>query len=98
MKYFLRALLCALAFMGLAQLAPAAEAPPPTQGPVYVTTFYEVSPGSAAQAITALKDYRDVARKEPGGGQLRGLAGGRRPSRFANDEVLARLAAYDAHA
>ena len=98
MKYFLRALVCALAFVGLAQLAPAAEAPPPTQGPIYVTTFFEVSPGSATQAITALKAYRDAARKEAGAVSSDVLQEVGAPSRFATNEVWRDWAAYDAHA
>jgi len=97
MKYVLRALVCALAFVGLTQLAVAAEAPPPTQGPVYVTTFFEVTPGSTAQATTALKDYRDAARKEPGAMSSDVLQEVGAPYRFASNEVWRDWAAYDEH-
>ena len=97
MKYFLRALVCALAFMGLVQLAPAAEAPPPTQGPVYVTTFFEVTPTSTTQAVAALREYRDAARKEPGAMSSNVLQEVGATSRFATNEVWRDWAAYDAH-
>jgi len=97
MKYVLRALVCALAFAGLTQLAGAAEAPPPTQGPVFVTTFFEVTPTSTAQAMAALKDYRDAARKEPGAMTSDVLQELGAPSRFATNEVWRDWAAYDAH-
>ena len=97
MRNVFRALLCALAFAGLAQFASAADAPPPTQGPVYVTTFYEVSPTGTAQAIAALKAYRDAARKEPGAVSSDVLQEVGTPSRFASNEVWRDWAAYDAH-
>ena len=112
MRYFVRTLICALAFAGMAQSASAADAapptqnsiftsptevPPPTQGPVYVTTYFEVVPGSAAQAMTALKEYRDAARKEPGVVSSDLLQELGTPSRFATNEVLHDWAAYTAH-
>ena len=48
MRSLLKMLFCALALAGFVQAANAADAPPPTQGPVYVTTFFEVTPGNTA--------------------------------------------------
>jgi quinol monooxygenase YgiN len=97
MRSLLNVMFCALALAGFAQTANAAEAPPPTQGPIYVTTFFEVSPGSTAQALTALKEYRDAARKEPGVTVSDVLQELGAPSRFATNEVWRDWAAYDAH-
>src|SRR4051812_34106291 len=97
MKTFLSVLFCALAVVGLTQAVNSAEAPPPTQGPIYVTTFFEVSPGSTAPAVAALKVYREAARKEQGAMVSDVLQELGMPSRFAVNEVWRDWAAYDAH-
>ena len=97
MRSLLNMLFCALALAGFVQAAHAAEAPPPTQGPVYVTTFFEVTPGNTAMAMAMLREYRDAARKEPGimsSDLLQEVGMG---SRFATNEVWRDWAAYDAH-
>jgi quinol monooxygenase YgiN len=98
MRSFLNMLFCALALAGFVQAAKAADAPPPTQGPIYVTTFFEVTPGKTAMARTMLKEYRDSARKEPGIMSSDLLEEVGMASRFATNEVWRDWAAYDAHA
>ncbi len=98
MRSLLNALFCALALAGFVQAAHAAEAPPPTQGPVYVTTFFEVTPGNTAMATAMLKEYRDAARKEPGVMSSDLLQEVGMTARFATNEVWRDWAAYDAHA
>jgi quinol monooxygenase YgiN len=97
MRSLLNALFCALALAGFVQAANAAEAPPPTQGPIYVTTFFEVTPGNTAPAVAMLKEYRDAARKEPGIMSSDILQEVGMTSRFATNEVWRDWAAYDAH-
>ncbi|HMI96767.1 MAG TPA: antibiotic biosynthesis monooxygenase [Micropepsaceae bacterium] len=97
MRSLLNALFCALALAGFVQAANAAEAPPPTQGPIYVTTFFEVTPGNTAPAVAMLKEYRDAARKEPGVMSSDILQEVGMTSRFASNEVWRDWAAYDAH-
>jgi quinol monooxygenase YgiN len=99
MKSFYGALVGAvLALIGVTQMAAAGEAPPdPNQGPVYVTTYYEVSPGNTAQALGFLKEYRDAARKEAGVTSSDLLQELGMPSRFITNEVWRNWAAYDAH-
>jgi len=97
MRSFLNALFCAFALAGFVQTAHAAEAPPPTQGPVYVTTFFEVTPGNTAPAVAMLKEYREAARKEPGIMSSDILQEVGMTSRFAANEVWRDWAAYDAH-
>ncbi len=88
-----------LAVIGLAQAARAGEAtpPPPNQGPVYVSTYYEVNPGAANQALGFLKEYRDAARMEPGATSVQVFQETGWPSRFVTMEVWRDWAAYDAH-
>jgi quinol monooxygenase YgiN len=99
MKSLFNALVCAMVVFGLAQNAYAADAAPdPNQGPVYVTTYFEVSPQNAAQAMAMLKDYRDAARKEPGATVSDLLQEVGMASRFVTNEVWQNWAAFDAHA
>jgi quinol monooxygenase YgiN len=97
MRSLLNALFCALALAGFVQAANAADAPPPTQGPIYVTTFFEVTPGKTAMARAMLREYRDGARKEPGIMSSDLLQEVGMASRFASNEVWRDWAAYDAH-
>ena len=96
MKSLLNALFCALAVLFTAQAANAADAV--AQGPIYATTFVEVTPGATTQTVAMLKEYREATRKEPGvmvADLYQELA---TPSRFVTNEVWQDLAAYDAHA
>ena len=61
--------LCALAIMALAMTQSATaqqNVVPVIDGPTYLMTYIEVVPSAVAQALGALKDYRDAARKEVG--------------------------------
>ena len=93
MKVFFSMLFCALAVLGFAQNARAVEA----TGAIYVTTFYEVTPGAAGQSATMLKEYRDAARKEPGVmvSDIYQEAG--TPSRFVTNEVWRDMGSYEVH-
>ena len=56
--------LCAMALLALAapQIATAQQnVVPVIDGPTYLMTYVEVVPSAAAQALSALKDYRDAA-------------------------------------
>jgi len=98
MKSFLNLLICALAVLGIAPMAYAADAaPPPTQGPVYTMTYFEVNPGATAQALGILKEYRDAARMEGGATSVQIFQEAATPSRFVTSEVWRDWAAYDAH-
>jgi quinol monooxygenase YgiN len=97
MKALFSMLFCALAVLGLAQTATAAEAV--SQGPpIYTTTFFEVSPAAQAQAIALLKEYRDASRKEPGATSVDIYREATTPSRFFTNEVWKDMAAFEAHA
>ena len=89
----------ALALIGLspAQAGEAFSPPGPDQGPVYVTTYYEVSPQTAGQAVAMLKEYRDAARREMGATSSDVLQEVAVPSRFVVNEVWQTLGAYNAH-
>lgn len=61
--------LCAALVLAFAISLPATaqqNAVPVIDGPTYLMNYVEVAPSAAAQALGALKDYRDAARKEPG--------------------------------
>lgn len=61
--------LCAALVVALAISLPATaqqNAVPVIDGPTYLFNYVEVLPSAAAQALNALKEYRDAARKEPG--------------------------------
>jgi quinol monooxygenase YgiN len=96
MKSLLSMLFCALAVIGIAQAADAADVAP--QGPIYTTTFVEVTPGAATQTVAMLKEYRDATRKEPGATSANIYQEASAPSRFVSNEVWRDMAAYEAHA
>jgi quinol monooxygenase YgiN len=93
MRFLIGALTCALGLCAAA--AGFAAAPPPAA--VFVTTFVEVLPGSAAQAADALRAYRAAAKGEPGllEGDVYQEIG--TPSRLVTNEVWQDMAAYNAH-
>jgi quinol monooxygenase YgiN len=96
MKSLFSMLFCALAVFGVTQAADAADVV--IQGPIYTTTFVEVSPGAARQTVAMLKEYRDAARKEPGAMSVDVYQEAAIPSRFVTNEVWKDMAAFDAHA
>lgn len=65
-------MLAALVFVLAVSLPAAAQqnAVPVIDGPTYLFDYVEVVPSAAAQAVNALKEYRDAARKEPGAVQI----------------------------
>jgi quinol monooxygenase YgiN len=99
MKSFLGALACAiLAVMGATFAVNAGDAPPPPQGPIHVTIFYEVAPKSANDAVGMLKQYRDAAKGEAGATSVRIYQEVGAPFRLVSYEVWRDMAAYQAHA
>jgi quinol monooxygenase YgiN len=94
MKAFFSLLFCALAVLGLTERAYAVEA----QGAIYVTTFFEVTPGATTQAAAMLKEYREATRKEPGATAADLYAEAGAPSRFVANEVWRDMGAYETHA
>jgi quinol monooxygenase YgiN len=95
MKALFSLLFCALAALGVTQ-ANAAEGV--IQGPIYTTTFVEVSPSAVTQTVAVLKEYRDATRKEPGANSANIYQEAGTPSRFVSNEVWKDMASYEAHA
>ncbi len=65
--------LCAAFVVAFGLCLPAAaqqNAVPVIDGPTYLFNYVEVLPSTAAQAVAALKQYRDASRKEPGAIQI----------------------------
>lgn len=65
--------LCAALVVAFAISLPAAaqqNAVPVIDGPTYLFNYVEVAPSASAQALNALKQYRDAARKEQGAIQI----------------------------
>lgn len=61
--------LCAIALLAFAMTQSATAQPnvvPVIDGPTYLMTYVEVVPSAAAQAVNALKDYRDASRNDAG--------------------------------
>lgn len=81
------------------QPAPMPPAPNPTAEtpPVYVVSFVEVGPSSAAKAAGILHRYAVFSRKEPGNMAIVALREHQRPGRFAIVEEWHDKAAHDAH-
>jgi quinol monooxygenase YgiN len=81
-------------FIGAAALVSPAHA----QGnAVYLATYVEVMPGSAAPGVALLKQYRDAALKEDGNLRAEALAEIDRPNRFVVVEAWRDKTALDAH-
>jgi quinol monooxygenase YgiN len=66
-------------------------------GAIYVVTYVEVMPNTAARGATLLKSYRDASREEAGNMRLDVLQEMARPNRFVVLEVWSGGAARDAH-
>jgi quinol monooxygenase YgiN len=98
MKSFLAMVFGAALALAGATSTHAADAPPRDQGPVFVTTYFEVVPTATNDTVAALKEYREAARKEDGVLQSDILQEVGMPSRFVTFEVWKDWAAYDAHA
>ena len=79
-----------------AAAAPATSAT--TAGPVYVVTYFEVTPAGARKAAALLRQFADATRKADGNTELTVLHEIGRPGRFALVEAWTDKAALDAHA
>jgi len=98
MKSLLGAFACAvLAVMGATLAVHAGDAPAPPQGPIHVTVFYEVTPGSVDQAVGMLKQYRDAAKAEPGATSVQLYQEVGAPFRLVSLEVWRDMESYQAH-
>ena len=99
MKSLLNVLACAIVavFVGATLAVRAGDAPPPPQGPIHVTSFFEVTPGGVNQAIPVLKQYRDAARSEPGATSVQIYQEVGAPFRFVSLSVWRDYSAYEAH-
>jgi quinol monooxygenase YgiN len=86
-----RSLMFGMAILAAATTAHAQE------GAVYVVTYVDVMPNSAASGATLLKQYRDASRKDDGSVRLEVLQEIARPNRFAIVEVWKDKPARDAH-
>jgi quinol monooxygenase YgiN len=93
-----------------APAAPTPAAPPPAPapaaapaasataaGPVYVVTYFEVTPAGARKAAALLRQFADATRKADGNTELTVLHEIGRPGRFALVEAWKDKAALDAH-
>jgi quinol monooxygenase YgiN len=93
MKSFSLALICgALAAAGAAYAADA----PKIEGPLYATTYIEVTPDAAASALGALKTYREASLRE-GASAADIFQEMGQPSRFVVSEIWKDEPALDAH-
>ncbi len=96
MKSLLNVLACAvLAVMGATIAVRAGDAP--RQGPIHVTSFFEVTPGGVNQALPTLKQYRDAARREPGATSVQLYQEAGAPFRLVSLSVWRDYAAYETH-
>jgi quinol monooxygenase YgiN len=69
----------------------------PAAGPVYIVTYFEVSPASARKVSGALRQFAAATRKEVGNVELTLLHEAGRPGRFAIVEAWRDKAAAEAH-
>jgi len=95
----LNALIAGAAFLCAATVAAAAQNQPVPviDGPTYVMTYVEVVPSATAQAIAAMKDYRDASRKEPGANFVDIYQEDGQSYRFVVSEVWQNRAMASAH-
>jgi len=76
--------------------AQAPATPPPIEGPIYAVTYVEVMPTSRADALTALKRYREGARKEDGNLRCEVVSRIGQPHQFVILEVWKDQKAFEA--
>src|SRR5436190_1447629 len=97
----------ALALM-LAAMAAAAQAQapapggtptaaPPSSGPVYIVTYFEVGAAAAGKTLALLQQFAAATRKEDGNAGFLALEELGRPARFTTVEVWRDKAALEAH-
>jgi quinol monooxygenase YgiN len=89
-------LMFALAALGLAATLPA-HAEEPMSGPVYIVTYFEVAPNSAAQSSGIARQFVEASRKEAGNNEFEIFEEVDQPSRFAILEAWRDKQAADAH-
>jgi len=70
---------------------------PLIDGPTYVMTYVEVVPSAIAQALAALKDYRDATRKEQGANFVDIYQEDGQSYRFVVSEIWQNRAAVKTH-
>jgi len=92
--------LCAALVVAFAMTVPAAaqnNAVPVIDGPTYLFNYVEVLPSAAAQALSALKDYRNAARKEAGAIRIDLYQEKGQPQRFVVEEIWQNRSVAKAH-
>ena len=98
MKTLSRLVACA-ALAALMIVPAAAQNPqiPVIDGPTYVMTYIEVVPSAAANALAALKQYRDASRREPGAMFVNIMQQDGRPYNFVMSEIWQNRGAVVSH-
>ena len=79
-------------------LGAAAQEQPVPSGPSHVLTYFEFAPSKIADAIAAMRAYRDASRREPGARTVDIYQEAGHPHRFIVREIWQDRAAYDRHA
>jgi len=69
----------------------------PTDGPVYVITYFDLRPDRVKEGMTLLKAYRQASRTEAGAHAITLVAESGRPNRFLIAEAWAEQAAFAGH-
>ena len=97
MKSTRRVILAAMLALGAATAVQGQTAGVPP-GPSYVLTYLEFAPESVIAAMTAMRTYRDVSRRETGARTVDIYQETGHPHRFILREIWQDRAAYDRHA
>ena len=66
-------------------------------GPLYIVTYFDVAPTTAAESAAIVRQYAEASRKEDGNAGFEAFQEIGRPSRFAILEVWREKKASDAH-
>src|SRR5690348_2704504 len=98
MKSTRRTILAAMLALGAGAVAQAQTPPAPPAGPAYVLTYLEFAPNAVGTAMTAMRAYRDVSRRETGARTVDIYQETGHPYRFILREIWQDRAAYDRHA
>jgi autoinducer 2-degrading protein len=83
-------------YLLLGIVVPAVQAPAGT--PAYAVAYVDVMPASRAAAVTALKDYRDASRKDPGYIRIEFFEQSGRPGHLNIIEAFASEKTLETHA
>jgi len=84
-------------FLAVGQAQAQNNAIPVIDGPTYVMTYIEVVPSATARAIVMMKEYRDVARREPGAIYVDIMQEEGQSHRFILNEIWQNRGAVAAH-